>query len=222
MEFNNDQWRKEVEMKSSKVIMSIGLFLALAAGCAKTGEKEANNQALESFDELDGTWVQACRAVGAGGSAVYTQATVEINGLESIYMLDSFTSAGCQNDRSTSHKLVFSYGLGAAAVGIVGAQNMDIVVSRVIYIPRSDAVASAYNATAYCGVTNWQKDVEQDVAGRTCDASVVATPGTPFYGVISRSPSAFYFGRTPNGGTGFAPKATDRPTDLDTEPFLLR
>lgn len=209
-------------MKISRVLIGLGLSLAVAAGCSKSGDKETANRALESFDELDGTWLQACRAVGAGGTAVYTQAMIEINGLESTYTLDSFTSAGCQTNRSTSHKLVFAYALGGAAVGIVGAQNMDIVVSRVIYVPRSDAVAEAYNATAYCGVTNWQRDVEQDVAGRTCDASVVATPGTPFYGVISRSPTAFYLGRTPNGGTGFALKVTDRPTGLDTEPFLLR
>ena len=96
---------------------------------------------------------------------------------------DYHTDSSCANDNDSYAGSSTSVSVGRSITYSSGGTGHEFtyVRSTNIYTPQTSAVTSNRNTNSFCGLTNWELNVGQDIAGKTCDGNTYASSGTTIY-----------------------------------------
>ena len=143
------------------VIPMIILSLVLLS-CAKE-EVETDT----TTTELEGTWVESCHAV----APYYRINSLTVSGTNWVDTLELHSDSSCATDVG---KYTYSYeslSIGdAVEVSGVSGHKFTMTLSENTYTPQTSGGVSWSNTNSYCGLTGWELNTAQDVAGKTCGA----------------------------------------------------
>jgi hypothetical protein len=113
----------------------------------------------------------------------------------------------------SSFKLTGTYTLGAAAAGVEGAKNLDLVVAKATLTPLSADVAKDMNANKLCGTTDWATGVEKSLSTACEGTGTAIVPGSTIFDIAKVSGNTLTTGDT--SGANDSSTAAKRPTALD-------
>ena len=93
------------------------------------------------------------------------------------------SDSSCANDNDSYAGSATSVSVGRSITYSSGGTGHEFtyVRSTNIYTPQTSAVTSNRNTNSFCGLSNWELDVGQDIAGKTCDGKSYVSSGTTIY-----------------------------------------
>ena len=162
-------------MKNLYIILIIFFSFAIYS-CAK---KSDTSSTTTTTTELEGTWVTSCH----DGGDNYVIKTFTATGTDTVRKWDYHSDSSCANDNVSWVSSATSLSIGSALTYASGGTGHEFtyVRSTNIYTPQTSAVTSNRNTNSFCGLTNWELNVGQDVAGKTCGDSSYVSSGTTLY-----------------------------------------
>ena len=162
-------------MKNFYIILILFLSFTIYS-CAKKSDSSSSSS---STTELEGTWVTSCHADGGK----YVIKTLTATGTDMVRKWDYHTDSSCANDNESYVGSATSLSIGSGVTYGAGetGHRFTYVRSTNIYTPQTSAVTSNRNTNSFCGLTNWELNVGQDIAGKTCDNSSYVSSGTTLY-----------------------------------------
>ena len=163
-------------MKNILHIILISIFSLTVISCAK---KSSDDSSTYTTTELEGTWVTSCHADGGK----YVIKTLTATGTDMVRKWDYHTDSSCANDNESYVGSATSLSIGSGVTYEAGetGHRFTYVRSTNIYTPQTSAVTSNRNTNSFCGLTNWELNVGQDIAGKTCGDSSYVSSGTTIY-----------------------------------------
>ena len=162
-------------MKNFYIILILFLSFTIYS-CAKKSDSSSSSS---STTELEGTWVTSCHADGGK----YVIKTLTATGTDMVRKWDYHTDSSCANDNESYVGSATSLSIGSGVTYDAGetGHRFTSVRSTNIYTPQNSTATSNQNTNSFCGLSNWELDVGQDVAGKTCDGNTYASSGTTLY-----------------------------------------
>ena len=146
------------------IILSFVLF-----SCAKKDDEDSTTNT-----ELEGTWATSCWEVSSG---IYSKRTVAVSGTSYIVNYEMFSDSSCDNGTLKFVDTQSSLSIGAkmefSSYGSSGGYGHQFTVthnSTVLTVVDNSTVSWA-NTNSYCGESDWEINVGQDVSGKTCSSS---------------------------------------------------
>lgn len=154
-------------------------------------------------DLLQGKWQQDC-AQKALRSEIFLGSVVR---LEEAF----FTDENCQTP------LLTFINEGNFVLPVPG--QMDFQFTSVRIVLWDDAVVRNYLRRQVCGISDWQKGVEKEISGRSCEIFTIGLPhrvptaGDMRYGIYHLEDDRLMFGKLTRDQNAMSPEK--RPTQLD-------
>lgn len=72
--------------------------------------------------------------------------------------------------------------------------NLNLKTSKITYATLSDEVSETLNLMQYCGITNWNKNSEQDVTGQICDEYQQLAKDQTLFQIFKQIDNTLYLG----------------------------
>jgi hypothetical protein len=162
-------------MKNFYIILILFLSFTIYS-CAKKSDSSSSSS---STTELEGTWVTSCHADGGK----YVIKTLTATGTDMVRKWEYHSDSSCANDNDSYAGSATSVSVGRSITYSSGGTGHEFtyVRSTNIYTPQTSAVTSNRNTNSFCGLTNWELNVGQDIAGKTCGDSSYVSSGTTIY-----------------------------------------
>ena len=153
-------------MKNFLLIIILSLILF------SCGEKEESDDSATT--ELEGTWVTSCNVYS---DSLYRKLTTVVSGTNFTVNYEYFSDSSCTTAASKWVYTQTSLSIGDAMVfstyGASGGSGHQFTVyhnSTTAEWQNASDVSWA-NTNSYCGETDWELNVAQDVSGKTCGSS---------------------------------------------------
>ena len=163
-----------------KHIISIIILSLVLFSCAK---EESDDSATT---ELEGTWVTSCNVYS---DSLYRKLTTIVSGTNFTVNYEYFSDSSCTTAASKWVDTQTSLSIGDAMVfstyGASGGSGHQFTVyhnSTTAEWQNASDVSWA-NTNSYCGETDWELNVAQDVSGKTCGSSTEWSSGITIYGL---------------------------------------
>lgn len=196
-------------MMSKMALVGLAAAAVLVTGClGKTDDTAA------AKTELEGTWVNACKADGDNSYAKQTM-VFSGNALTATYTL--YSDAACATEAAVITTSL-TVALGAAVTTPADSKKIDMTYGTSVFKPKTAAAVTSFNTASLCGASDWKLDTEKDVSGKTCGGGdPVPAVGAVEYTVYKLSGTSLQFGKATAAANG----KTDatRETDIDTTAY---
>ena len=138
---------------------------------------------------LANTYVQDCRVENNDD---YLQATLAMNG-DWTWRETAYEAAGCL-DAYLIYDRVYT--------PAIQGQDLNLSLRSASYTSLNDDTTMSLNGISWCGLSNWQTGVTQDVTGKQCEDYQVPAAGTVTYSIIKTSGNQVWVGDTSDGHDG--------------------
>ena len=141
--------------------------------------------------ELEGTWVESCHASGS----YFRINSLTVSGTNWVNTNDWYSDSSCTNKVGKNIFLSESLSIG----NNITLDNGETVhkfttnLSDSTYTSLSSDDVSWCNTNSYCGLTNWELNTPQSIAGKTCGSSTYFSKGITVYGVYKLDGSKLFF-----------------------------
>ena len=167
-------------MKNFYIILIL-FFSFTIYSCAKKDDSSSSS----STTELEGTWQTPCH-LPEGGS-YYRIKKLTVSGTNWADRNEYYSDSSC----ATEYDLwLRTFG----SLSISGTQ-FTMTLSENTYTPQTSGGVSWSNTNSYCGLTGWELNTAQDVAGKTCGAGTdpMLAIGVAGYGTYLLDGSKIFF-----------------------------
>jgi hypothetical protein len=187
--------------------------LTLALGCANSNDSSpasgegAQSETLPVLTSMLGTWSQTCQANSnySQKSSLKIDATnIEVTG--QVFVNDNV----CTTAPYAVSRYIMAYSFGNL---VAGTNNVDYATVGVKMRYGNAVAVSGANASAYCGFTDWQLNVEKDISGLSCTGINQDAVGSHHYSIFKIQNGNLYLGQTDATHDGNSVAA--RPTNFD-------
>ena len=173
-----------MEDKMKYIIPMIILSLVLLS-CSKK-EEETDT----TTTELEGTWVESCH----DDDSYYRINTLTVSGTNWVDTIEYHSDSSCATDVG---KYTYSYeslSIGdAVEVSGVSGHKFTMTLSDSTYTPQSSDNVSGCNTNSCWGLTGWELNTPQSIAGKTQGDSTWWSKGTSAYGKYTLDGSELFF-----------------------------
>ena len=167
-------------------IILISLFSLTVISCAKKSDDSSS-----SNTEIEGTWVESCHADGS----YYRINYLTVSGSNFVETNDWYSDSSCTNKIGKYINSYESLSIGDPitlnAGGTVRKFTMNL--GDITYTSLTSDDVSWCNTNSYCGLTNWELNTPQSIAGKTCGNTTWWSKGTSAYGVYLIDGSELFF-----------------------------
>ena len=143
------------------------IFSFTIISCAKKSDSSSS-----STTEIEGTWQTSCVSSGD----YYRIKKLTVTGTNITDTFEYHTDSSCATDYSMWSYTWSSLSIGEEqtypSYGSSGGSGHDFTwtLSDTTYTPQTSDKVSWNNTNSYCGLTGWELNTAQDVAGKTCGA----------------------------------------------------
>ena len=149
-------------MKNFYIILIL-FFSFTIYSCAKKSDSSSSS----STTELEGTWQTPCHASGS----YYRIKKLTVSGTNWTDTAEYHSDSSCATDYDLWLATWGSLSIGDAyEISGVSGHKFTMTLSENTYTPQTSGVVSWDNTNSYCGLTGWELNTAQDVAGKTCGA----------------------------------------------------
>ena len=173
-------------MKKILYVLVISLLSFTIFSCAKKSSDDSSS----STTELEGTWVESCHAV----APYYRINSLTVSGTNWVDTLELHSDSSCATDVG---KYTYSYeslSIGdAVEVSGVSGHKFTMTLSDSTYTPQSSDNVSGCNTNSCWGLTGWELNTPQSIAGKTQGDSTWWSKGTSAYGKYTLDGSELFF-----------------------------
>lgn len=173
-----------------KGLFTTALLFLLGTGCVK---KEVDLSSLfpAASGSLEGNWTTPCLASSGSTTGTYNY---QITGGQYTKTLTVYANAGCTNPIITAIEAgTYSF----TSMNSLGSGDVNWTLAGFDLTPLTSTQASTYNASSYCGFTDWQVNVAKNLLGQTCDGNLIPLSGVVEYDIYN-------INQTTDGFTGRA------------------
>jgi hypothetical protein len=154
---------------------------------------QTNNLSLgiTLITELEGTWVESCHASGS----FFRINSLTVSGTNSVETNDWYSDSSCTDKVGKNIFLSESLSIGNKITLDNGetVHKFTTNLSDSTYTSLSSDDVSWCNTNSYCGLTNWELNTPQSIAGKTCGSSTYFSKGITVYGVYKLDGSKLFF-----------------------------
>ena len=172
-------------MKNFYIILILFLSFTIYS-CAKKSDSSSSS----STTELEGTWVESCHAV----APYYRINSLTVSGTNWVDTIEYHSDSSCATDVG---KYTYSYeslSIGdAVEVSGVSGHKFTMTLSDSTYTPQSSDNVSGCNTNSCWGLTGWELNTPQSIAGKTQGDSTWWSKGTSTYGAYILDGSELFF-----------------------------
>jgi len=172
-------------MKNFYIILILFLSFTIYS-CAKKSDSSSSS----STTELEGTWVESCHAV----APYYRINSLTVSGTNWVDTIEYHSDSSCATDVG---KYTYSYeslSIGdAVEVSGVSGHKFTMTLSDSTYTPQSSDNVSGCNTNSCWGLTGWELNTPQSIAGKTQGDSTWWSKGTSAYGKYTLDGSELFF-----------------------------
>ena len=172
-------------MDKMKYFISIIILSLVLLSCAKKDDDSST-----TTTELEGTWVESCHA----DAPYYRINTLTVSGTNWVDTLELHSDSSCATDVG---KYTYSYeslSIGdAVEVSGVSGHKFTMTLSDGTYTSKSSDDVNWCNTNSYCGLTGWELNTPQSIAGKTQGDSTWWSKGTSAYGKYTLDGSELFF-----------------------------
>ena len=157
------------------LLLSLNIF-----SCAKKSDSSSSS----STTELEGTWQTPCHTSGS----LYRIKKVIVTSTNITDTFEYHTDSRCATDYSVWTYTWSSLSIGDevtySSYGSSGGSGHDFTVtlSDTTYTPQTSDKVSWNNTNSWCGLTGWELNTPQSVAGKTCESDTQWATGLSVYG----------------------------------------
>jgi hypothetical protein len=157
----------------------------------------------EDQELLQGRWLQACQAGGVR-TEFFVNNTVELNEM-------FFSDKDCRVPSA-----VF---INEGTFVLPAQGQMDFQFTSLRVHVMNDAIINDFNRRQVCGFDDWEKSVDKEISGRSCEMFVIGSPqkiptvGEMRYGIYRLDGDRLSFGKLSREQNATAPEK--RPTEYD-------
>ena len=169
-------------MKNFYIILILFLSFTIYS-CAKKSDSSSSSS---TTTELEGTWQTPCHL--PEGSSYYRIKKLIVSGTNWADRNEYYSDSSC----ATEYDLwLRTFG----SLSISGAQ-FTMTLSENTFTPQTSGGVSWSNTNSYCGLTGWELNTAQDVAGKTCGAGTdpMLAIGVTGYGLYLLDGSKLFWG----------------------------
>ena len=157
-----------------KYIIPMIILSLVLLSCSKK-EEETDT----TTTELEGTWVESCH----DDDSYYRINTLTVSGTNWVDTIEYHSDSSCATDVG---KYTYSYeslSIGdAIEVSGVSGHKFTMTLSDSTYTPQSSDNVSGCNTNSCWGLTGWELNTPQSIAGKTQGDSTWWSKGTSAYG----------------------------------------
>ena len=172
-------------MKNFYIILILFLSFTIYS-CAKKSDSSSSS----STTELEGTWVERCHAV----APYYRINSLTVSGTNWVDTIELHSDSSCAIDVG---KYTYSYeslSIGdAVEVSGVSGHKFTMTLSDSTYTSQSSDDLSWCNTNSCWGLTGWELNTPQSIAGKTQGDSTWWSKGTSAYGKYTLDGSELFF-----------------------------
>ena len=132
--------------------------------------------------ELEGTWQTPCHLSGS----YYRIKKLTVSGTNWADRREYYSDSSCATEYDLWLRTFGSLSIGdAIEVSGVSGHKFTMTLSENTYTPQTSGGVSWSNTNSYCGLTGWELNTAQDVAGKTCGAGTdpMLAIGVTGYGI---------------------------------------
>ena len=176
-------------MKNFYIILIL-FFSFTIYSCAK---KSDTSSTTATNTEIEGTWQTPCHSQSSnwpGSSGYYKLNKLTVSGTNWTDTTESHSDSSCTTDWSTWTSTYGSLSIGNEltfpSYGSSGGSGHDftLTLSEYTYTSNNSANVSSNNDNSFCGLTGWEINTAQSVAGKTCGLGwTISAIGTAYYGI---------------------------------------
>ena len=167
-------------------IILILIFSFTIFSCAKKSSDDSSS----STTELEGTWVESCHAV----APYYRINSLTVSGTNWVDTIEYHSDSSCATDVGKYTHSYESLSIGdAVEVSGVSGHKFTMTISDTTYTPQSSDNVSGCNTNSCWGLTGWELNTPQSIAGKTQGDSTWWSKGTSTYGAYILDGSELFF-----------------------------
>lgn len=149
----------------SKLLPLFGVLFTLSAAKA-------------DIKSLDGKWQTNCYVE----SSQHLMDTIVIKGGAMSMVMQGFND-GCATP-SMAVQVDSTYQIGAGSTHALGADDIDITASKIILTYYNPSVIGQLKQVKFCGISDWEAGVAQDITGKTCGTTTLPKTGDRSYDIV--------------------------------------
>ena len=168
-----------------KYLISIIILSLVLFSCSKKDDDSST-----TTTELEGTWVESCH----NDDPYYRINTLTVSGTNWVDTLELHSDSSCATDVG---KYTYSYeslSIGdAIEVSGVSGHKFTMTVIDKTFTPQSSDNVSGCNTNSCWGLTGWELNTPQSIAGKTQGDSTWWSKGTSAYGKYTLDGSELFF-----------------------------
>jgi len=169
-----------------KYLISIIILSLVLFSCSKKDDDSSTT----TTTELEGTWVESCHAV----APYYRINSLTVSGTNWVDTIEYHSDSSCATDVG---KYTYSYeslSIGdAVEVSGVSGHKFTMTLSDGTYTSQSSDDVNWCNTNSYCGLTGWELNTPQSIAGKTHGDTTWWSKGTSAYGKYTLDGSELFF-----------------------------
>ena len=168
-------------------ILLVSLFSLTVISCAKKSDDSSS-----SNTEIEGTWVESCHADGS----YYRINYLTVSGSNFVETNDWYSDSSCTNKIGKYITSYESLSIGNPITWNSGGTGHKFTtnLSDITYISLTSDDVSWCNTNSYCGLTNWELNTTQSIAGKNCGSGTFWSKGITTYGVYKLDGSKLHWG----------------------------
>jgi hypothetical protein len=168
-----------------KYLISIIILSLVLFSCSKKDDDSST-----TTTELEGTWVESCHA----DAPYYRINSLTVSGTNWVDTIEYHSDSSCATDVG---KYTYSYeslSIGdAVEVSGVSGHKFTMTLSDGTYTSQSSDDVNWCNTNSYCGLTGWELNTPQSIAGKTHGSTTFWSKGTSAYGTYTLDGSELFF-----------------------------
>ena len=169
-----------------KFFISIIILSLVLLSCGKKDDDSSTT----TTTELEGTWVESCHA----DAPYYRINSLTVSGTNWVDTIEYHSDSSCATDVG---KYTYSYeslSIGdAVEVSGVSGHKITMTLSDGTYTSKSSDDVNWCNTNSYCGLTGWELNTPQSIAGKTHGDTTWWSKGTSAYGKYTLDGSELFF-----------------------------
>lgn len=169
-----------------KFFISIIILSLVLLSCGKKDDDSSTT----TTTELEGTWVESCHA----DAPYYRINSLTVSDTNWVEKNEYYSDSSCATDVG---KYTYSYeslSIGdAVEVSGVSGHKFTMTLSDGTYTSKSSDDVNWCNTNSYCGLTGWELNTPQSIAGKTHGDTTWWSKGTSAYGKYTLDGSELFF-----------------------------
>ena len=169
-----------------KFFISIIILSLVLLSCGKKDDDSSTT----TTTELEGTWVESCHA----DAPYYRINSLTVSDTNWVEKNEYYSDSSCATDVG---KYTYSYeslSIGdAVEVSGVSGHKFTMTLSDGTYTSQSSDDVNWCNTNSYCGLTGWELNTPQSIAGKTHGDTTWWSKGTSAYGKYTLDGSELFF-----------------------------